>query len=100
MKTNFIETLTHMFKTMDTYGFRNCGWTRVDDITKYTDGHYTGPGFVYELKIMDSEYDIADYTIVMDENQTYVGTMAWITDNSGWFNDINPEWYKTKEKDK
>ena len=93
MKKNFIETLGHIFSTIDSINYNgHTECSHVDDIYHYTNGHYKGPGYVYKLESMnyDNERDI--YHIVMDDNQNYLGTIAWVTKEEGWFNDVDPTW--------
>lgn len=90
---NLTEIMTHMFKTMDSFGLKDEGYRRVDELSFYTDNHYSGPGFVYSLGVREDESDYADYDVIFDENWNYLGTMAWIRYlDKGWFNDADPNW--------
>jgi hypothetical protein len=97
-KKTFIEILGHIFSTIDSINYNgHTGCDHVEDIYDYTSGHYTGPGYVYRIELLD-DYDERDiYHIVMDDNQKYLGTMAWINSEDGWFNDVDPNWMDKKE---
>ena len=100
MSRNLTEILTHIFETMNCYGLVNKGYKMVEDVSNYTKGHYSGPGFIYSVEIEESDWSYIRYDVVLDENKQYLGTMAWTRlDGSGWFNDITPNW-KNKEQEK
>lgn len=97
MKTDFIEILTHIFSTIEDTGFHDNGLKKVDNIDFYTDGHYVGAGYVYEVEVFDDSWGdgYSLCSIVFDDNKIYKGTMNWINLKTGygWFNDVDPNWF-------
>lgn len=89
MKKTTIDILKHILDTV-------CLDPEVEsceNIDVFTDGHYSGPGYVMTLDFKD-DIEFNDNSIVFDKDMNYVGTMSWIDkrSNDGWFNDVNPQW--------
>ena len=89
MKKTTIDILKHIFDTV-------CLYPDVEfckNIDVFTNGHYSGPGYVMTLDFKDGD-DFMESSIVFDMDKNYVGTMSWIDkrSNNGWFNDVNPKW--------
>lgn len=89
----FVDILNHIFdQTMD-FHFE---YIKVDDISRVTNCHYSGPGYVIDVRVPVGSDDVfekdhAIYDIVLDSTKNYLGTMAWINPYSGWFNDSVPD---------
>lgn len=103
MKKTFIDTLDHIFSTIDEISCgHHCNLSHVDDICNYTQGHYNGPGYIYKIDVVDDDDNHDIYHIVMDNDQRYLGTMAWLDRyfSEGWFNDTDPDWMNKKTSTK
>ena len=60
----------------------------VDDISPFTDGHYSGPGTVISFTTYDRwSDDHCNNDIIFNSDGNYVGTKSWV-----WFNDSDKDW--------
>lgn len=78
-----IETIEHILNTIGTLFEKKS----VEDISKYTNEHYTGPGIIIEYDSFDYDGERSDTTIVFDKDGNYIGTKSWI-----YFNDADKNW--------